>query len=138
MTPQSQGVPIFFFLTTIRSLSRQNTSVVRTQPWCSSLVVRARLGLWHACMPGLVCRMSMAFSVTMQHREEKNRRREEKKKKRKRHLPLRSPANRRSKRIGVRDKVGLSKESYMWVPKSEFFIEAPRGRDFLLYWFLFI
>ena len=65
-------------------------------------------------------------------------RRQKKKKKREWHFPSRSPANRRSKHIGVRDKVGPCNESYAWVSKSEFFIEALRGRGFLLYWFFFI
>ena len=30
-------------------------------------------------------------------------------------------------------KVGPRNESYTWVPKSEFFMEAPKGRGFLLY-----
>ena len=54
----------------------------------------------------------------------------EKRKKKERHLPSRSPANRRSKRIGVRDKVGQCDESYTWVPKSDFFIEVPKGKSF--------
>ena len=33
-------------------------------------------------------------------------------KKKERHFPSKSPANRRSKRVGVRDKVGLRDESY--------------------------
>ena len=70
--------------------------------------------------------------------EKKKRRRKEKKKKRERYFPLRSPANRQSKRVGARDKVGPRNESYAWVPKSKFFIETPRGSGFLLYWFLFI
>ena len=37
-----------------------------------------------------------------------------------------------------RTKVGPRNESYAWVPKSEFFVEALRGRGFLLHWFLFI
>ena len=37
-----------------------------------------------------------------------------------------------------RTKVGPCNESYVWVSKSEVFVEAPRGRGFLLYWFLFI
>ena len=60
------------------------------------------------------------------------------KKKRERHLPSRSPVNQQLKRVGARDKVGPRNESYAWVPKSEFFDEAPRGKGFLLYWFFFI
>ena len=36
-----------------------------------------------------------------------------------------------------RTKVGPYNKSYAWVPKSEFFAEAPRDRSFLLHWFLF-
>ena len=36
-----------------------------------------------------------------------------------------------------RTKVGSRNESYAWVPKPDFFIEAPRGRGFLLHWFFF-
>ena len=52
VTPQSQGV-LFFFFTIVQSLSRQNTSFVRAQPWCASLVVRARPSL--SCTHGLLC-----------------------------------------------------------------------------------
>ena len=48
------------------------------------------------------------------------------------------PVFRRSELNSLRTKVGSRNESYMWVSKSEFFVEAPRGRGFLLYWFLFI
>ena len=65
-------------------------------------------------------------------------RRKQKKKKKERHCPSRSLVNRLLKRIGARDKVGPHNKSYAWVPKSEFFVEAPSGRGFLLYWFLFI
>ena len=58
---------------------------------------------------------------------------EKRKKKRERQFPSRSPANRQSKRVGARDKVGPRNESYAWVPKSEFFVEALRGRGFLLH-----
>ena len=44
---------------------------------------------------------------------------------------------RRSELNSLRTKVGSHNESYAWVPKSEFFIEAPRGMSFLLHWFLF-
>ena len=37
-----------------------------------------------------------------------------------------------------RTKVDPHNESYVWVPKSEFFVEAPRGKGFPLYRFLFI
>ena len=38
------------------------------------------------------------------------------KKKREQHFPSRSLANWRSKRVGLRDKVGPRVESYVWVP----------------------
>ena len=59
-------------------------------------------------------------------------RRGERKRKRKkeRHFPSRSPANRRSKLVEARDKVGLRDKGYTWVPKSEFFVEVPKGRGF--------
>ena len=38
----------------------------------------------------------------------------------------------------LRTKVGPYNENYTWIPKSKFFIEAPRSRGFLLHWFLFI
>ena len=47
------------------------------------------------------------------------------------------PVFRRSELDSPRAKVGPHNESYAWVPKSEFFVEAPRGRGFLLNWFLF-
>ena len=64
--------------------------------------------------------------------ERKKRRREKKKKrkKRKRHFPSRSLVNRRSKGVGARDKVSPCNESYAWVSKSKFFVEALRGRGF--------
>ena len=60
-----------------------------------------------------------------------------KKKKRERHFPSRSLVNRWSKCVGARDKVGPCNKSYAWVSKSEFFVEALRGKGFLLYQFLF-
>ena len=51
-------------------------------------------------------------------------------KKREWYFPSRSPTNRRSKRVGARDKVGLLDKGYAWVPKSEFFFEVPKGRGF--------
>ena len=53
-----------------------------------------------------------------------------KKKKGERHFPSRSSANQRSKCVGARDKVGSRNESYAWVPKYEFFVEALRVRGF--------
>ena len=47
------------------------------------------------------------------------------------------PMFRRSEH-GPRTKVCPCNESYTWVLKSEFLVEAPRGRGFLLYRFLFI
>ena len=44
------------------------------------------------------------------------------KKKRKQHFPLRSPANRQSKHVGARDKVGPCNESYTWIPKTTGFV----------------
>ena len=44
----------------------------------------------------------------------------------------------RSELDSPKTKVGPHNEIYAWVPKSEFFFEAPRGRGFLLYLFLFI
>ena len=38
----------------------------------------------------------------------------------------------------TRTKVGPHNKTYAWVLKFEFFVETPRGRGFLLYWFLFI
>ena len=43
----------------------------------------------------------------------------------------------RSELDSPRTKVGLRNESYAWVAKSKFFVEAPRSRGFLLHWFLF-
>ena len=43
------------------------------------------------------------------------------------------PVFRRSKLNSLRTKVGPCNESYAWVPKSEFFVETPRGKGFLLY-----
>ena len=48
------------------------------------------------------------------------------------------PVFQRSELDSPRTKVGPLNKSYVWVPKFEFFVEAPRGRSFLLYWFLFI
>ena len=48
------------------------------------------------------------------------------------------PMFRQSELDSPRTKVGPHNESYTRVPKSEFFVEAPRGRGFLLQWFLFI
>ena len=62
----------------------------------------------------------------------------EKKRKKERGKEKIFPVFRRSKLDSPRTKVGLSNESYAWVPKSKFFVEALRGRSFLLYWFLFI
>ena len=61
----------------------------------------------------------------------------EKKKKKEKHFPSRSPLNRQSKRFGAREKVGPRNESYAWVPKSEFFVKAKKGKGFLLHWFPF-
>ena len=48
---------------------------------------------------------------------------EEKEKKiEERHFPSRSPANRRSKCVGARDKIGSRDESYAWVPETAGFI----------------
>ena len=41
------------FVSVEKSLSQQNTSVMRAQPWCTSLVVCARLSL--SCTHGLLC-----------------------------------------------------------------------------------
>ena len=73
----------------------------------------------------------------MRESERKKKRREKEKKKKEGHFPSRSLANRLSKRVGARDKVSPHNKSYAWVPKSEFFVEAPRGRGFLLHWFSF-
>ena len=70
-------------------------------------------------------------------RKKRWREKKKKKKKRERHFPSRSPVNRISKRVGARDKVGPHNKSYAWVPKSEFFVEAQRGKGFLLHWFPF-
>ena len=40
----------------------------------------------------------------------------------------RSPANQRSKLVGVRGKVGLRDKGYAWVLKFEFFVEVLLGR----------
>ena len=53
-----------------------------------------------------------------------------KKKKKERHFPSQSPANRRSKLVGARGKVGLRDKGYTWVPKFEFFVKVPKGRGF--------
>ena len=45
-----------------------------------------------------------------------------KKKKKERHFPLRSPANRQSKRVEARYKVGPHDESYAWVPETVGFV----------------
>ena len=47
---------------------------------------------------------------------------ERRKKRRERHVLSPSLANRRSKRVGVRDKVGLRDESYTWVPEIACFV----------------
>ena len=54
----------------------------------------------------------------------------EKGKKKKRHFPSRSPTIRWSKLVGTKGKVGLRDKGYSRVPKSEFFIEDPKGRGF--------
>ena len=54
----------------------------------------------------------------------------EREKKNERRFPLRSLANRRLKLVEARGKVGLCDKGYAWVPKSEFFVEAPKGRGF--------
>ena len=43
-------------------------------------------------------------------------------KKKERHFPSRSSTNQRSKRVGARDKVGPSNESYEWVPEITGFV----------------
>ena len=40
---------------------------------------------------------------------------------------------RRSELNSSRTKVGPHNESYVWVPKSKFFVEAQRGKGFLLH-----
>ena len=52
------------------------------------------------------------------------------KKKKERHFPSRSQANRRSKLVEEKIKVGLRDKGYAWVPKSKFFVEVPKGRGF--------
>ena len=52
------------------------------------------------------------------------------------HFPSRYPANRWSKLIGARCKVGLRDKGYEWVPKSEFFVEVPKGRGSYIGYFL--
>ena len=47
------------------------------------------------------------------------------------------PVFRWSELDSLRTKVGPRNESYTWAPKSEFFVEVPRGRGFLLHWFFF-
>ena len=70
--------------------------------------------------------------------EKKNQAMGETKMKRERGKAKIFPVFRRSKLYCPRTKVGPRNESYTWVLKSEFFVEAPRGRGFLLYWFIFI
>ena len=53
----------------------------------------------------------------------------EKEKKKGTALPF-AMANRRSKLVEARDKVGLRNKGYAWVPKSEFLVEVPKGRGF--------
>ena len=43
------------------------------------------------------------------------------------------PMFQRSELDSPRTKVSPRNESYAWVPKSEFFVEASRGRGFLIY-----
>ena len=62
----------------------------------------------------------------------------ERKRKRERGKEKIFPVFRLSKLNSPRTKVGPRNESYAWVPKSEFFVETPKGRGFHLYWFLFI
>ena len=54
----------------------------------------------------------------------------ERKRKRERRKEKIFPMFRRSELDSPRPKVGPRNESYAWVPKSEFFVEAPRGRGF--------
>ena len=58
------------------------------------------------------------------------RRGERKKKKKERHFPSLSQANRRLKLVRAKGKGGLHDKGYAWVPKSEFFVEVPKGRGF--------
>ena len=54
----------------------------------------------------------------------------EKKRKRERRKKKIFPVLRQSELDSSRTKIGLCNESYTWVSKSEFFVEAPRGRVF--------
>ena len=65
-------------------------------------------------------------------RRKGKRKKREKKGKKKRDLRFssRSPANRLSKLVGARGKVSLRDKGYAWAPKSEFFIEVPKGKGF--------
>ena len=51
-------------------------------------------------------------------------------KKEERHFPSLSSANRRSKLVRARGKVGVCDKGYVWVTKYEFFVEVPKGRSF--------
>ena len=64
---------------------------------------------------------------------EKKSSRGEGKKKRERGKKKNFSVFRRSELDSLRTKVGPRNESYAWVPKFEFFIEAPKGRGFLLH-----
>ena len=55
---------------------------------------------------------------------------EKDKEKKGRYFPSRSPANRWSKLVKARGKVGLRDKGYAWVPKSDFFVKVPKGRGF--------
>ena len=56
------------------------------------------------------------------------KRRKKKKKKKERHFPLQSLANRWSKRIEARDKVGSRDESYAWVLETTGFVAFQKVR----------
>ena len=64
---------------------------------------------------------------------EKKSSRGERKRKREREKEKIFPVFRRSELDSLRIKVGPRNESYAWVSKSEFFIETPKGRGFLLH-----
>ena len=55
---------------------------------------------------------------------------EKDKEKKGRYFPSRSPANRWSKLVKARGKVGLRDKGYAWVPKFDFFVKVQKGRGF--------
>ena len=111
--------------------------LVRVKDMCQVV----RVGKWGEASPTL---------INLVDRQEKKRKKEKKKEKKKysvrgkkkKKKKERGKENifsvfRRSELDSPRIKVVPRNKSYAWIPKSKFFVEAPRGRGFLLHWFPF-